>query len=63
MKLIIAGSREITDIRVVQEAIKESGINLSEVTEIVSGTARGVDKLGEAVAIQNKIKIKRFPAD
>ena len=44
MKLIIAGSREITDIRVVRKAIEESGINLSEVTEIVSGTARGVDK-------------------
>ena len=31
--------------------------------EIVSGTAKGADKLGESFASQYKIHVKRFPAD
>lgn len=60
MKVIIAGSREITDASVVADAIAASGF---EVTEVVSGTARGVDRLGEAWARARKIPIKPFPAD
>lgn len=60
MKTIIAGSRSITNISLVEQAIKESGF---KITEVVSGTARGVDFLGELWAIKNKIPIKRFPAD
>jgi hypothetical protein len=33
------------------------------VSEIVSGTAHGVDRLGEAWANAHSINIKRFPAD
>ena len=43
MKTIIAGSRDITDIREVEKAIKSSGFSISEV---VCGGARGVDALG-----------------
>lgn len=60
MKVIVAGSREITSYIVVKDAIKNSGF---DVTEIVSGTARGVDKLGELWAFENDIPVKRFPAD
>lgn len=59
MKVIIAGSREITDYAIVERAIRESGF---QVTEVVSGTARGVDRLGERWARENVIPIKTFPA-
>jgi len=60
MKVIIAGSREIFDYNIVKEAIEESKF---EITEVVSGTARGVDSLGERWAYEHKIPVKRFPAD
>ncbi len=60
MKVIIAGSRSITDPVQVAQAIKESGF---EVTEVVSGTARGVDTLGELWAEAASVPVVRFPAD
>lgn len=60
MKTIVAGSREITDINLVRQAIKAAPW---QITEIVSGAARGVDSLGEAVAREVGLPIKRFPAD
>ena len=60
MKVIIAGSRTITDYQVVEEAIKESGFNI---VEVVSGKARGVDRLGELYAELNNLYIKSFWAD
>jgi hypothetical protein len=63
MKLIIAGSRNITNISVVKTALAKFKINLQEVSEIVSGMANGVDKLGERIAEENNIPVKQFPAD
>lgn len=67
MKIIIAGSRTITDFGIVEEAIFEflvtNNITLSQITEIVSGKARGVDTLGEQFAHKYGISIKDFPAD
>lgn len=60
MKCVICGSREITDYAIVKQAIEESGF---EVTEVVSGTARGVDRLGERWAEENNVPITRMPAD
>ena len=60
MKVIVAGSRGIEDIRLVEAAIRQSGF---EVTQVVSGTARGVDQLGERWAVARGIPIARFPAD
>jgi glycerophosphoryl diester phosphodiesterase len=60
VKVIIAGSRSITDITVVAAAISCSGYQLNEV---VSGTARGVDRLGEQYAQLHNIPVVRFPAD
>ena len=59
MKVIIAGSRGITDYNTVLNAIDKSGFMI---TEVVSGTAKGVDQLGERWARENRIQIKRFPA-
>lgn len=64
MKVIVAGSRGVTDYDTVaegiQRGIKELGI---EITELVSGGAAGVDKLGEKYAVRNDIPIKVFLAD
>jgi hypothetical protein len=60
LKVIIAGGRDITDYSLVEDAIKESKFDISE---IVSGGARGVDHLGELYAAENNIKLTVFPAD
>lgn len=64
MKLIIAGSRTFRDIDLVNKYI-ESGVNRlgKPVSEVVSGTARGVDKIGEMWASTFNLPVKRFPAD
>lgn len=58
MKVIIAGSRSITDYGLVIKAIEESGF---DITEVVSGCAIGVDTLGEQWARDECIPIKPFP--
>ena len=60
--LIIAGSRNIEDYEVVRLAVEESGW-WPQITEIVSGGARGVDRLGERLAKRNNMHIRIFPAD
>ncbi len=60
MRVIIAGSRGITDIKKVYIAVAESDFTI---TQVISGTASGVDKLGEEYARYLGIPIKRFPAD
>lgn len=60
MKTIIAGGREFDDYELMT-------ISLSDlpwtITEVVSGTARGADQLGELFAMDHDIPITRFPAD
>ena len=60
MKTIIAGSRYIADYSLIASAIEESGIRP---TLVISGTAAGVDTLGERWAEENGIPVERFPAD
>lgn len=60
MKTIIAGSRTITDYAAVEGAVKASGFTI---TEVVSGCARGVDRLGEQWGYAHGVPIARFPAD
>ena len=68
MKVIIAGTRykdkdakiAFDDYNLVVEAVARSGFNI---TEVVSGTAIGADRLGEKWAIANGIPIKEIPAD
>ncbi len=60
MKTIIAGSRDITDYETVRAAVDASGFQISEV---VSGRARGADRLGEQWAREYGVPIKGFPAD
>ena len=60
MKTIIAGSRNITDYSQVEAAVKAASW---EVTEVISGGARGVDELGEWYATSNNIPLRIKPAD
>lgn len=43
----------------VEKAVAESGF---VITEVVSGAARGVDRLGEEWAQKNNVAVKLFPA-
>jgi len=64
MKVIIAGSRDITNYDVVRACI-EDAINRTgwHVDTVLSGCARGVDRLGERWAELHGIPVERFPAD
>jgi len=60
MKTIIAGGRNVTDSLILESAIKELPWQISEV---VSGGAKGVDVMGEEWAEKNGIPVKVFKAD
>jgi hypothetical protein len=60
MKVIIAGGRDFTNYALVEDAIKCSAF---EITQVVSGKAKGVDTLGEVWALANSIPVEAFPAD
>ena len=60
MKVIVAGSRCITDNDIVVGAIASSGFSISEV---ISGGAKGVDRLGESYAQQHDIPVRLFKPD
>ena len=62
MKVIIAGSRDFDDYELLR---KYCDFYLQSQTdiEIVSGTAKGADQLGEKYATEKGYQIKRFPAD
>ena len=62
MKVIIAGSRDITDYNKLLEAIKLALNEGIYITEVVSGMANGVDKLGIKYAANNNLIVKEFPA-
>jgi hypothetical protein len=66
-RIIIAGSRTLEDMPYSDFAETVSGFisnlsNLSGGVEIVSGTARGPDSMGERYAYEYGIKCVRFPA-
>lgn len=60
MKIIIAGSRSIEDYQTIDHYCNKYII--LDATEVVSGTARGVDELGERWAKNYGIPVKQFPA-
>lgn len=64
MKTIIAGSRNITDIFIVRNAVHDAWVFQNiDVTEVVSGGARGVDFLGEILAKEEFfVPLTLFPA-
>lgn len=65
MKLIIAGSRGLTDYSLLRSAIIQSGLwkKYKKTIEVVSGMAKGVDALGMQFAESNGLVLHKFPAD
>ncbi len=60
MKVLICGSRTINDPAMISLAIEESGINP---THIISGGARGIDRLAGEYAASNGIAFTEYLAD
>lgn len=58
MRVIIAGSRTLTNPRLVTEAVEASGF---VITEVFSGCAKGIDRLGERWAAEHNVPVRRFP--
>lgn len=62
MKIVISGSRTISDYEIVKLTIIESPFN-GKITQIISGGCNGVDILGEKWAKENNIPVKIFLPD
>ncbi len=60
MKLIIAGSRDFNDYQYLVDTIAELDM---PICQIISGTARGADQLGERYGREHGIEIVRMPAN
>jgi|TARA_R110000744_G_scaffold246787_3_gene363200 hypothetical protein len=59
MRILIAGGRNFTDKQFLEEYMSKY---LSEVTVVISGTAKGADRLGEKWAQANDVAVERYPA-
>jgi hypothetical protein len=62
MKVIIAGSRTFTDYSLLVSKCDEILKDYTDIT-IVSGNARGTDKLGEKYGYSKDYNVKIFPAN
>lgn len=60
IKLVVAGSREIRDREVVEEAMGRAEIAFGPVSEIVHGGARGVDSLADSIARDWDVEVTLF---
>ena len=63
MKVIVAGGRDFNDYELLKETLDNFQQEYGNIAEVVSGGARGSDKLGEQYANENNIPIKRFVPD
>jgi hypothetical protein len=61
-KVIIAGGRDFSDYQLLVEKCDKYLANKTNI-EIVSGTAKGADSLGERYAKDKGYSVKTFPAD
>lgn len=60
MKVIIAGSRHMTQGELIQPAVD---LSTFDVSEVVCGMARGADSLGNLWARAKGVPVKYFPAE
>ena len=61
-RLVVAGSRDFDDYALLSAALDKLLAGKTNIT-IVSGTARGADRLGERYAAEHNLRIERFPAE
>lgn len=62
MKVIIAGGRDFKDYSVLRDYCDKI-LSRQDKIEIVSGNAKGADKLGERYALEKGFLLKILPAD
>ena len=62
-RCIVAGGRDFDDYELLRDKLKIILAAKLLYVEIVSGGARGADKLGEVFAIYHNLEIKLFPAN
>ncbi|OUO26617.1 hypothetical protein B5F87_13695 [Eubacterium sp. An3] len=62
-RIIVAGSRNFTDYSVVEKVLQDYLKTYPWEVEMISGTAKGADLLGERFASTYGYKIVRFPAN
>lgn len=61
-KVIIAGSRDFADYNLLAQRCDHLLSQVTEPIEVVSGTARGADRLGELYANARGYSLVKFPA-
>ena len=68
--MIIAGGRDFDNYELLKKSVNDIIYDLvvnrkceDGKMEVVSGTARGADSLGEKFAVEDGFDVKRFPAD
>ena len=61
-RVVVAGSREFNDYNLLSSELDKFLAGKKNVT-IVSGTARGADRMGEQYAAEHGYKIDQFPAE
>ena len=61
-RLVVAGSRDFDDYTLLAAELDKLLAGKTNIT-IVSGTARGADRLGERYAAEHNLRIERFPAE
>ena len=62
MKVIVAGSRNFKDYKLLKDTL-DILLSINKDIEIISGGAKGADFLGEKFANENNLKLTLFPAD
>ena len=60
MRVVICGSRSVTDYQELLRAVHDCGFHI---TEVISGGAIGVDQMGERWAEEKNLAIRRFRPD
>ena len=66
IKVIIAGTRDFDNYELLKQKMDKilaGKVRNNEEIIIISGTARGADKLGEKYAREKRYKIERYPAN
>lgn len=62
-KVIVAGTRHFEDYSLLEEKLDYYLSDKLPNVEIVSGTAKGADQLGERYATERNLPVKKFPAN
>jgi hypothetical protein len=63
MRIIIAGSRSFSDRHLLYQKMDALVAKQGGIVTVISGTAKGADKLGEEWARDRGYPVKRYPAD